>query len=446
MKEEENNCWGFTLRDFKQFGEEELLWDKNSFYHTINNCWINKKFINNDDLIDKNNEVIKRPFCHFILDPIYKIYETISDNNNYNNENNSPLNDKYGNAIANCDENGPLMVYISNVFTIPHHFFLQNSTILQNTTCIQNENTKTLQKDIVIAFGKIFSGKIKSGMTIKILGIDSYILKSCTITNLYNNDTIICDNDVNIDNSDIINKEISEPVFPFKHFAIPPISQNFIHVTVEPKNLQNLPQLIEGMKSLSKNFQTLQNNNSLTIIGKNQFFTNYCKIQTCCSIIEETGEKIVSSNDPFTLQYLIKNLKEYCKEIELQFSEPIVSLKETITKENERTILVKSPNRLNRFYLSGEPLDSLLQKDISNSFSNLYFDYSSNYNNLQNNLHITNINDHFYFNSCHQEIITKQCDYLNNTNHHNLNPKKIWTFGPESLYDPNLLINEITLF
>ncbi|KAL9656926.1 hypothetical protein ABK040_007018 [Willaertia magna] len=89
IKEEENNCWGFTLRDFKEFSEEELLWDKNSFYHTINNCWINKNFIDNDDLIDKNNEVIKRPFCHFILDPIYKIYETISDNNNYNNENNS---------------------------------------------------------------------------------------------------------------------------------------------------------------------------------------------------------------------------------------------------------------------------------------------------------------------------------------------------------------------
>merc|ERR1719478_1402705 len=56
-----------------------------------------------------------------------------------------PLDDKYAEAIRNCDADGPLMLYVSKM--IP-----------------------TADKGRFLAFGRVFSGKVQTGQKVRILG------------------------------------------------------------------------------------------------------------------------------------------------------------------------------------------------------------------------------------------------------------------------------------
>ncbi|TVT99175.1 hypothetical protein EJB05_55485, partial [Eragrostis curvula] len=56
-----------------------------------------------------------------------------------------PLDDAYATAVRNCDPDGPLMLYISNFIPSP-------------------------KKDSLFAFGRVFSGRVISGMKVRIMG------------------------------------------------------------------------------------------------------------------------------------------------------------------------------------------------------------------------------------------------------------------------------------
>ena len=56
-----------------------------------------------------------------------------------------PLDDKYAEAIRNCDSDGPLMLYISKMIPTP-------------------------DKGRFFAFGRVFAGTVKTGQKVKIMG------------------------------------------------------------------------------------------------------------------------------------------------------------------------------------------------------------------------------------------------------------------------------------
>ncbi|KAI3865406.1 hypothetical protein MKW92_029834 [Papaver armeniacum] len=58
-----------------------------------------------------------------------------------------PLNDRYANAIRNCDARGPMMVYVSKIIRNP-------------------------KKGALFAFGRVFAGRISTGSNVRILGHD----------------------------------------------------------------------------------------------------------------------------------------------------------------------------------------------------------------------------------------------------------------------------------
>jgi len=49
---------------------------------------------------------------------------------------------------------------------------------------------------------------------------------------------------------------------------------------------------------------------------------------------------------------------------EIIVSDPVVSYRETITSRSDHTVMAKSPNKLNRIYLQGTPMDEELTKAI----------------------------------------------------------------------------------
>lgn len=85
-----------------------------------------------------------------------------------------------------------------------------------------------------------------------------------------------------------------------------------VRVAVKAKNAQDLPKLVDGLKKLAKS-------DPLVLVTS-----------------EDTGEHIIAGCGELHVEICINDLKkEYCSNIELIESEPIVTYKETCDAESD---------------------------------------------------------------------------------------------------------------
>jgi elongation factor 2 len=380
--------WAFTLKQFAEMyaskfgvqGEKMMknLWGER-FYNPEAKKWSTQ-----------NDGKSKRGFCQFVLDPIYKVFDCCM---NVKREETAALMDKLGIkltveekelegkpllkaivrrwlpagdtllqmicihlpspvtaqkyrtdllyegpqdddaaiAMKNCDANGPLMMYISKM--VP-----------------------TSDKGRFYAFGRVFSGKVATGLKCRIqgpnflpgkkedmyekgiqrtvlmmgryvepiedvpcgnicglVGVDQYLVKSGTITTY----------------KDAHNLRVMK-------FSVSPV----VRVAVEPMNPADLPKLVEGLKRLAKSDPMVQ------------------------CLFEESGEHIVAGAGELHLEICLKDLEEDHACIPLKKSDPVVSYRETVSEESDQICLSKSPNKHNRLYMTAVPMPDGLPEDI----------------------------------------------------------------------------------
>merc|ERR1712226_691386 len=160
-----------------------------------------------------------------------------------------PSDDVAAVAMKNCDPNGPLMMYISKM--VP-----------------------TSDKGRFYAFGRVFSGKIATGLKCRIMG-PNYVPgkkedlneKSIQRTILMMGRYIEAIEDVPCGNicglvgvDQFLVKAGTITTFKDAHnmkvmkFSVSPV----VRVAVEPKNPSELPKLVEGLKRLSKSDPMVQ--------------------------------------------------------------------------------------------------------------------------------------------------------------------------------------------
>merc|ERR1712242_637316 len=201
-----------------------------------------------------------------------------------------PNDDEAALAMKTCNPNGPLMMYISKM--VP-----------------------TSDKGRFYAFGRVFSGKIATGLKCRIMG-PNYVPgkkedlneKSIQRTILMMGRYIEAIEDVPCGNicglvgvDQFLVKTGTITTFKDAHnlkvmkFSVSPV----VRVAVEPKNAQDLPKLVEGLKRLAK-------------------------------------------------------------------SDPMVSYRETVTEESQIMCLSKSPNKHNRLFMKAVPMPDGLPEDIDN--------------------------------------------------------------------------------
>merc|ERR1719158_2650772 len=95
-----------------------------------------------------------------------------------------------------------------------------------------------------------------------------------------------------------------------------------VRVAVECKNQSDLPKLVEGLKRLSKSDPLVQ-------ISQ-----------------EESGENIIAGAGELHLEICLKDLQEdFMGGAPIRISDPVVSFRETVSKQSERTVMSKSPNK-----------------------------------------------------------------------------------------------------
>jgi len=384
--------WGFTLSKFagmyaKKFGVEKeklmtRLWGEN-YFDAKAKKW--KK-----SAVSEEGKPLKRAFCQFVLDPIYKLFHSIM---NHEQEKvnkmlaslniqlkgddrdlvgkpllktvmkkflpaadallemivlhlpspataqkyrvdvlyEGPLDDEAATAIRNCDPEGPLMLYVSKM--IP-----------------------TSDKGRFYAFGRVFSGKVSTGQKVRIMGPNyqpgkkedlfiKNIQRTVLMMGRYTEpiEDCPCGNTIGLVGIDqyllksgtITTSETAHNLRVMK-FSVSPV----VRVAVEPKNPSDLPKLVEGLKRLSKSDPCVR------------------------CYIEESGEHIVAGAGELHLEICLKDLQEEFTGIELKTSDPVVSFRETVTDKSNQTCLSKSPNKHNRLYLTAEPCADGLSEAI----------------------------------------------------------------------------------
>ena len=330
--------WAFTLRQFavrysKKFGVDsdkmmQKLWGEN-YFNPATKKWTTKP-------TDANGKPLERAFSMFILDPIFKLFDAImkmkkdlittmleqlaiplkseekdlegkqllkvvmkkflpageallemivihlpspATAQKYRVENlyEGPLDDEAAEGIRNCDPKGTLMLYVSKM--VP-----------------------TSDKGRFFAFGRVFSGTVRSGLKVRIQGPyyqpgkkDDLFVKNVQRTVLMMGRSVESIEDcpagniiglVGIDqflvkSGTITTSETAHNLKVMK-FSVSPVVQ----VAVEVKNANDLPKLVEGLKRLSKSDPCVQ----------------------CYT--SESGEHIVAGAGELHLEICLKDLEE----------------------------------------------------------------------------------------------------------------------------------------
>jgi len=435
--------WAFTLKQFAEmyatkFGVDtdkmmKKLWGE-SFFNPKTKKWSKSK--------DEDN---KRSFCMYVLDPIYMVFDAIM---NFKKEQTEKLLTKLTTAsgkmvkdvlkneekemegkplmkavmrnwlpageamfqmicihlpspvtaqkyraellyegphddlacmgIKNCDATAPLMMYISKM--VP-----------------------TSDKGRFYAFGRVFSGKIATGMKARIMGPnfvpgkkEDLYEKSIQRTILMMGGRVEAIEDVPAGNicglvgvDQFLVKTGTITTFKEAHnmkvmkFSVSPV----VRVAVEPKNPADLPKLVEGLKRLSKSDPMVQ------------------------CFIEESGEHIIAGAGELHLEICLKDLEEDHAQIPLKKSDPVVSYRETVSEESSIMCLSKSPNKHNRLFMRACPMPDGLAEDIEDGKVNPRDDFKI------------------------------RGRYLADTYEYDITEaRKIWCFGPDT-NGPNLMID-----
>jgi elongation factor 2 len=428
--------WAFTLKQFA-----EMYADKFGIHgeKMMKNLWGERYFNAQTKKWQSNNDgSSKRGFCQFVLDPIFKVFDCVMNvkkdetaklleklsiklpveerdleskallkavmrrwlpagdtllqmicihlpspvtSQKYRTDllYEGPHDDEAAMAMKNCDENGPLMMYISKM--VP-----------------------TTDKGRFYAFGRVFSGKVATGMKARIqgpnylpgkkddlyektiqrtilmmgryteaiedcpsgnicglVGVDQYLVKGGTITTF----------------KDAHNLRVMK-------FSVSPV----VRVAVEPMNPADLPKLVEGLKRLAKSDPMVQ------------------------CYFEDSGEHIIAGAGELHLEICLKDLEEDHACIPLKKSDPVVSYRETVAAESNQVCLSKSPNKHNRLYMRAQPMPDGLPEDIEKG----------------------EINPRDSDSKTRGKILAEKYGYDINE------ARKIWCFGPEGT-GPNIFVD-----
>jgi elongation factor 2 len=246
-----------------------------------------------------------------------------------------PLDDACGMSMIACDPAGSLMVYISKMVPTPDNSrFIAFGRVFSGTiktgqkARIMGPNyvpgnksdlyQKSIQRVMLMMAGKTEAiDDVPCGNTVGIVGVDSYILKTGTITDF----------------------EGAHNIKVMKYSVSPVVQQS-----VRPKNASDLPKLVEGLKRLSKSDPIVQ-----------------------CST-SESGEHIVAGAGELHLEICLKDLEEdFMKGTPIVKGDPVVSFRETVTEESDRMCLSKSPNKHNRLYMKADTIGEELSKAVDDN-------------------------------------------------------------------------------
>lgn len=246
-----------------------------------------------------------------------------------------PMDDEAARALRSCDPNGPLMLFV--------------------TKMVPSADRKRF-----FAFGRVFSGTVRAGQQVRILG-PGYVPGSKTDLTVASVQGVVlmmgpyCEPasemtagnmvglsgiDQHLQKTGTITTLSTAYGFQALRFSVAPI----VRVAVSVENPAHLSKLNTGLRRLAKSDGLVQ------------------------CYVSQTGEHIVAGCGELHLEVCLKDLREdFLKDVPLRVSQPVVSFCETVTEETSTIVCTKSPNKHNRLYMTAQPLGDELTALLATS-------------------------------------------------------------------------------
>jgi elongation factor 2 len=372
------HSWAFSLKQFADIYAAKMgvtvpklmkrLWGDN-FYDVKSKKWVK----------NESKTAPKRGFVLYILDPIYRVFDTIL---NEKTEQVNSLYEKLGVKLSKDDRDlvgKPLMKAFMRTWLPAGDTLLQMIAIHlpspvtaqkyrcellyegpQDDPCAVgikacdpkaplmmyiSKMVPTSDKGRFYAFGRVFSGTVATGLRCRIMGPNFEVgtkkdlfVKQIQRTILMMGrfveqiEDVPCGNIVGLVGVDqylvktgtITTYEKAHNMKVMK-FSVSPV----VKVAVEAKNPADLPKLVQGLARLAKS-------DPMVVIES-----------------AESGEQVIAGAGELHLEICLKDLEEDHACIPIVKSDPVVSYRETLTAESSKMCLSKSPNKHNRLYMKG---------------------------------------------------------------------------------------------
>ncbi|ETS75176.1 U5 small nuclear ribonucleoprotein component [Pestalotiopsis fici W106-1] len=247
-----------------------------------------------------------------------------------------PLDTKVAEAMKNCDQEGPLVVHVTKLFS-----------------AADGKSFSSL--------GRVMSGIAKPGMQVRVLGEgysidDEEDMVMATISGVsiaetrYNipTDGVPAGNWAllsGIDNSIVKTATIVPPTLedeedayifrPITHFT-----ESVLKVAVEPINPSELPKMLDGLRKINKSYPLITTK------------------------VEESGEHIVLGTGELYMDCVLHDLRRVFADMEIKVSDPVTRFCETVDEVSATKCYAITPNKKNKITMVAEPLDDGIAEDI----------------------------------------------------------------------------------
>lgn len=220
------------------------------------------------------------------------------------------MNGEVGKALLACDDNGPIIMMVTNINVDPQAG--------------------------IVATGRLFSGTVRDGDSVFLLGAKRQ--ERIQSVNFYMGAVREIVNSLGAGNIPALlgleHARAGETLSTVKDISqfesIKYVSEPVVTIAIEAKKPQDLPKLVEALRR-----QTIEDPNLVVRIN------------------EETGEQLLAGMGVLHLEIattLIQN-----QGIEIVTSEPLVNYRETV-RAKAGPIMSRSPNRHNKIFIRIEPL------------------------------------------------------------------------------------------
>ncbi len=299
--------WGFTLNVARQ---------KNMKFSDIVQAYKNAEYEKLQKNLSLYNAILDMAIEH-TPNPLeaqeYRVEEIWKGN----------MGSAVGQAMARCDDNGPIIVCVTNVHLDPKTGLIATGRLFSGTVkngdkvCLVNAQTESLIQQVSIYMGAFVEpvNRVAAGNIVALSGLEQ----------AKTGETIVA-------------TEHCESIVPFERIRY--VSEPLVTVAVEPKNPKNLSGLLIAMDKLATEDPNI-----------------------AISINKETGEYLLSGIGELHLEVALKFLKEQLSGMEIETSSPRVVYRETATREGV-IATAKSPNKQNKFSAQTAPIEQDLVRQI----------------------------------------------------------------------------------
>ncbi|EIM92380.1 P-loop containing nucleoside triphosphate hydrolase protein [Stereum hirsutum FP-91666 SS1] len=244
-------------------------------------------------------------------------------------------------SMKNCDPNGPVMVHVTKLY---------------HTTDAQSFR----------AYGRVFSGTLKKGMEIKVLGEgyspeDEEDMMKVEVEDIWlgesryfipvdeapaGNLVLLGGIDASImKTATLASADIEEDLYIFR--PIKHMTQSVLKVAIEPIQPSELPKMLSGLRSINKSYPLVSTK------------------------VEESGEHVVIGTGELFLDCVMHDLRRLFSEIEIKISDPVTKFSETVLETSALKCYADTPNKKNRLTMIAEPLERGIAEDIETGRVNM---------------------------------------------------------------------------